>query len=433
MADSSNNGSIEGENRRKVVGFFLSGAKAQGECRHLGVEVEHYVMSDDGRAVSYDPHDGLPGVAGILEALSGYYPERSYGEGGQLIGLSGDEGSVTLEPAAQLELSAAPYTRVAQVEAAFSHFYRRVGDYLAPLGCHLEEHGYHPARKALELPLIPKRRYGFMNDYFAHIGSHGERMMRGSASTQVSVDYSSEEDAVRKMRVAEALSPVLAAIMDNTPVFEGAPNPVPIRRLQLWREVDGLRCGVPEGLFEDGFGFGAYADWLLSTPPIFVDRPAAAAPDGPALRAFFDEPASAAYADAPMSKADVEHLVSMFWPDVRLKRFVEIRPADSVALPQVLGYTALVKGIFYSPASLSAVEDAAGVEGGRWPIGPADVDAAIRSVQEHGFSGSVYGTPLREWERLVFGCARASLDAEEAAYLDALEEFAGDKPWKALS
>lgn len=428
-SEGSRGDSLVELNRKKVIDFFRSGSKPREQCTHLGVEVEHFVMGPSDTPVYYEPHDGLPGVRQILEHLRIYYPEPSYSASGALIGLLGEEGSVTLEPAAQLELSCAPYSSVADIEKAFNHFYQHVDEFLAPSGCRLVARGYHPTARAFDLPLIPKRRYGYMNDYFAHIHSHGERMMRGSASTQVSVDFFSEADAVRKMRVAAALSPVLAAIMDNTHVFEGETNQTPIRRLQLWREVDGRRCGTPKGLFNDGFGFASYADWLLATPPIFVDRPAASDPKGPDMRGFYEEPAAEAYADAPMSKSDVEHLISMFWPDVRLKRFVEVRPADSVPLPLVLGYTALIKGLFYSEDSLGSIERDLGVSGGHWPITAEEVNEAIRSIQAAGFAATVYGRSLATWEHELFSLARAALPDDEKPYLEPLESFAHDKSW----
>lgn len=429
MPSSQEETAIREEMRRNLADYFRAGAKAPDDCVRLGVEVEHFVVTNDGRPLGYEPADGLHGVREVLEALQDAYPKTSLSETGALIGLAGPDGSVSLEPSSQLELSAAPYAKVGGVEGAFRRFYESVDVILGPWGCKLVACGYHPTRRALDLPLIPKRRYDFMNAYFAHIGSHGERMMRASASTQVSVDFSSEQDAVRKMRLAAALAPVLAAMMDNTRVFEGRPNQVPIRRLQLWREVDSLRCETPRGLFDDGYGFEAYADWLLSTPPIFVDRPAASNPHGPALRPAFDVPAYEAYADAPLSPADEEHIASMFWPDVRLKRFVEVRPADSAPLPQVLGYTALVSGIFYSEKSRRAVEEALGVSGESWPIGKVDVEEARRSIQAHGFAGRAYGIPLATWESLLFSLAREALPADEAPYLDALEAFAADKSW----
>lgn len=429
------NARITQESRQRLITYFESGAKGQGGCKRLGVELEHLVVFNDGTPMSYDGTSEHAGVRDVLTHLSRWYPQKTINEYRDLLGLLGKEGSVTLEPAAQLELSAAPYERVDDVRQAYEHFYAHTYEFLFAHDAHLEALGYHPTRRAQQLALIPKCRYDFMDAYFAHIGSHGDRMMRASASTQVSVDFADEADAVRKMRVASALAPILAAIADNTPVYEGERNGAPIRRLQLWREVDDRRCGTVPGIFEKDFGFARYADWLLSTSPIFVTRPAADNPDGPALRPFFDVVASTAYGDAPLEPRDVEHLVSMFWPDVRLKRFVEIRPADSLPLPQMLGYAALVKGIFYHEESLRAIEEALGVDEdaavsrGAWPLNVQDVGDAIAQIQTFGFDATVYGLTLTEWEQMLFSLARHALDAREATYLDSLEEFASQKPW----
>ena len=136
-----------------------------------------------------------------------------------------------------------------------------------------------------------------------------------------------------------------------------------------------------------------------------------------------------------MARDDVEHLTSMFWPDVRLKLFVEIRPADSLPEECILGYTALVKGLFYSDASLDAVEGELGVNSlaaetrAAWPLSARDVDDAICQVQMRGFAGSVYGKSLRDWEEMLFSLARANLPEGERRYLDPLEAFAQEKPW----
>ena len=294
---------------------------------------------------------------------------------------------------------------------------------------HLENWGYQPLRKAEDLSLIPKRRYDFMDAYFDHIHSHGMQMMRASASTQVSVDYADEADAVRKMRVAAALAPILAAIADNTPVFEGETNHTPIRRLALWREVDSLRCGAVPHLFESDFGFSTYARWLLKTPPIFVTRPAAGDETGDKLRGAFDVSAEEIYGDAPLERSDVEHISSMFWPDVRLKQFVEVRPADCIPPEDIPGYVALIKGIFYSENSLSGIEEFVGVHDGEWPLSTEIVTDAIKQVQTFGFDGKVYGHTLAAWEEKVFSLARTALPEDERGYLDALEAFAADKPF----
>jgi glutamate--cysteine ligase len=379
-------------------------------------------------------HDGKLGVSDVLEFLKPHYSAKEHREEGVLLGLEAHDGSVTLEPAAQLEISIAPYRSIRSAQQAYERFHAIVDPFLASRGAQILHCGYHPTRAALDLELIPKRRYDYMNDYFRFIGSHGEQMMRASASMQVSVDYVSEDDAVRKMRIAQAMAPILAAICDYTTMFEGEPNSTPIRRFELWREVDGLRCGVVPGIFKEGFGFEAYTDWLLRTPPIFVTRPATDNPEGPTLRAAYETPAQEVYADAPMSQADVEHLLSMFWPDVRLKRFVEIRPADSNPESQASGYTALVKGLFYSEASLAAVEQELGApQGGQgrpaWPLTEEDVENAGLAIRSQGFEGLVYGKVLREWEELLFALADSALPEDERPFLGPLREFAANKPW----
>ena len=419
------------ENRGKLVAYFESGITRDEGPQHLGVEVEHFIVADGTlEPVCYEPHDGLPGVRDVLAYLEQFYPDATYNPKGDLLGLANETGSVTLEPAAQLEISLAPYSHISDIEASYAAFHNHVTSYLEGLGCHIAAYGYHPSAKALDLPLIPKSRYRFMNEHFSRIGTHGERMMRTSASTQVSIDYYSEADAVRKLRVATAIGPVLAFVCDNLPVFEGRPNTAPLTRLNLWREVDNDRCGAIPGVFQEGFGFGAYADWLLRTSPIFVTRPDASDPDGPSLRPVGDTPAAEAYSDAPMTQADVEHLISMFWPDVRLKRFVEIRQADSMPAPQVCGYAALIKGLFYSEGSLASIERLIGVDDGIWPLDDSSVNRAISAIRADGGKAEVYGTPLTTWVDTLFQLAGDALDAQageagasESRYLAALREW----------
>jgi glutamate--cysteine ligase len=423
------------ENKQRLVSFFRSGTKGAADSGRLGVEVEHFVLAEDGSPISYEPTQRNVGIRNVLDHLTKWYPEQTFNSYRDLLGLLGTDGSITLEPAAQLELSAAPYRHVSEVAQAYQDFLHRVNSFLQLHDAHVETWGYHPTRRAQELALIPKRRYEFMDNYFMLIGSHGDRMMRASASTQVSVDFVSEADAVRKMRVASALSPILAAIADNTHVFEAEPNHVPVRRLALWREVDNARCGTIPRVFEEGFGFDTYAEWLLATSPIFVTRPAADDPAGPKLRPFYTQPAAEAYSDAPLSGGDVEHLVSMFWPDVRLKRFVEVRPADCLPYQQILGYTALIKGLFYSATSLRSIEEELGVDAraaetrGAWGLSSEDVSEAIANVQKHGLGGIVYGHDLASWESKLFTLARAALPENERLYLDPLQDFARDKSW----
>ena len=415
---------MQEENRQRLITYFESGIKPAGYPPTLGLELEHFAVTNDGAPVTYG---GQPGIRELLHALvvSGAYPHALTTPEGQLIGAAGTDGVVSLEPAAQVEISLAPFDRIDDIAAAYQRFRAAVDPELAREGAHLVASGYHPTRRARELALIPKDRYRFMDAYFDQLGTQGLRMMRATASTQVSVNYSSEADAVRKLRVASALAPVLAALTNNTQVFEGAPAQAPITRLAVWRDVDPARCGQIPGLFEPGFGFGAYADWLLGLSPIFITRPAADDPTGPTLRSFPATPAREAYADAPMTTDDIEHLISMVWPDVRLKRYVEIRPADSLPAPQAMGYTALIKGLMYSDDSLDLVEKTLGVVDNRWPLGPEATDYAIAAIRRDGDQALVHGVPLTRWYDLLLDASAAALSSEECPYLDALRTALG--------
>ena len=281
--------SYEQENKQALVAYFNEGAKGDKPLGALGVEVEHFVVTAEGEhPVSYAGGEGEFGVRDVLAHLADTYPRHTHGLEGDLIGLASDEASITLEPAAQLEISIAPYLSIGQILRVYSEFRSKVDPFLAEHGCKLVTSGYHPTARALELTLIPKQRYRFMNNYFMEIGTHGERMMRASASTQVSVDYRDEADAIRKMRIAQALAPIFASVTDNTAVFEAEPAPR-LARFALWRNVDNDRCGSVPGLFSEGYGFADYADWILRTCPIFVTRPSADDPAGPNLRAVYGQ------------------------------------------------------------------------------------------------------------------------------------------------
>lgn len=420
--------SYERENRQAMISYFEQGSKGSALRPLLGVEVEHFVVYKDTlRAVPYDAGSAGGGVRDVLTYLSQFYPQKMYGIEGDLIGLSSSRASLTLEPAAQLEISIAPFSSIETIVSVYCEFRAQVDPFLDEHGCMLVTQGYHPFERALDLPLIPKQRYRFMDAYFRDKGTHGERMMRASASTQVSVDYADEADAVRKMRIAQALTPLFAYMTDNVTRFEGEVPKQPLSRLAMWRDVDNDRCGSVPGIFDEGFGFGAYADWLLRTCPIFVTRASADDPEGAALREVAGRTAASVYADAPMSQDDIEHLLSMFWPDVRLKRFVEIRPADALPVRAMAGYAALIKGIFYSPKALDRIEDALGVVGDKWPLDDGSTDRAAQAIREQGLQANVYGSSLQEWKALVFDLARETLTAQESSHLDEFEQWMSER------
>lgn len=405
------------DNRQLIVDYLQAGCKGR-DLGLVGVEIEQFLMDEDGERVLYREKHGRLDTATILEKLSEFYPNVQRSAEGDIMGCSRAAASITIEPACQLELSISPLASIAAVEAEYKNFAFRVGQILKPADYSLEPYGYDPHGKAADCQIIPKPRYRYMDAYFAQLpGMHAERMMRGSASLQVSIDFADERDAVRKMRIATLLGPVFSFLTDNVPVFEGEPNVQPMRRMQIWRQVDPARCGVVPGLFDEGFGFAAYADWLLATPPIFDARQQEHA-TGSAL-------ASEVYAGAAMTQDDVEHVLGMVWPDVRLKRYVEIRQGDSLPLAPALGYVALLKGLFYSDTNLEIMEHALGVgPDGSWKYGAADVEASIAAIAADNWDAKVCGKTVAEWVDLLFQLAPDGLGTE-VSYLEGLKDYKG--------
>lgn len=393
-------------NIEAIAEYFESGCTpAQGA---VGIELEHTVVHDDLAPVTYsEPY----GVQWILRQLQEEYPQATLDAQGDLLGVARPREAVTLEPAAQLELSAGPFTSLADAETTFQAFERTLESVLGPQGERALAIGYHPTAKAESMELIPKRRYRFMNLYLGNIGAYGLCMMRGSASTQVSIDYSSPADCLRKLRIAYALVPLLSLLCDNAPVFEGAPRTHKLVRTQIWRHCDPDRCGLVPGVMEDGFSFRDYAEYIL-------DAPAILAPCAKEEWCYTERTFGEIYAERTMTRAEVEHAVSMFFNDVRLKTYIEIRPADAMPVPYVIAYAALVKGLFYRAENLDAL-DALFAQ-----VSEADVEQAKTALMAQGYHATVYGRSVAELMDSVVSLAEGGLDAEECPYLRPLADLA---------
>ena len=315
--------------------------------------------------------------------------------------------AVTLEPAAQLELSAGPFSRLADARECFDAFERTLEEVLEPAGARVLTLGYHPSARAADMELIPKRRYRFMDLYFHGKGAFGTCMMRGSASTQVSIDYSSVPDCLRKLRLAFGLAPLFSLICDNSPVFEGAPRTHELVRTEIWQRCDPDRCGVVPGVMDPGFSLRSYAAYLL-------DAPAILAPCKKEQWCYSERTFGELYAERTMTRAEIEHAASMFFTDVRLKTYIEIRPADALPVPYAIAYAALVKGLFYHPGNLDALDALlADVRAG-------DIDEAKAALMAKGYRAEAYGRPAAAWADDLVALARAGLAEDERAFLDPL-------------
>lgn len=384
-----------------IAAYLASGCKKTSKC--VGIELEHILVDGTGDPISYSqPH----GVREILQTLTEHYPETTM-HGEDLLGVARPGMAVTIEPAAQLELSAGPFATLEEAKRAFIEFEQHVADALEPIDGRALAIGYDPVNIAVNKELIPKDRYAFMNEYLSAISPYGPRMMRGSAATQISIDFADEEDCVRKMRVASVLAPLFALMCDNSPFFEGTRRPHPLMRTEIWKYCDPDRCNTVPGLFNAGFGFEAYAEYILDTPAIVVmDEEGEARYD---TRTFGE-----IYADTPMTRENVEHALSMVFPDVRMKTYVEIRPADAMPISYALSYAALIKGLFYSKANLDTLSHSCEdlLEGDIWD--------AKEALMTHGYDATVYGRPAAEVCEDLLVLAKKGLPGAEWHYLTPL-------------
>lgn len=409
MTGISENMNYYEENLNRLIRHFQRGCKM--DCfQKLGLEVEHFIVDKTtGKSVSYD---GERGVEAILGELMAQYPHAYY-EGEHLLGLYNSDYSLSLEPAAQLEISINPRGEISHIREIYRHFTKQITPVLDTYGYRLVTRGYQPASRVQELSLIPKKRYACMDDYFKTSGNRGIHMMRGTASTQISIDYFSEEDCVRKMRAAYILGPAIKLLTDCTPVFEGCPAEGYLMRTAVWRGVDPARCGICPGVFSENFGFRSYGEYLMHLPLIFV-------PDAGGKDSYVrNRTAADLWSGEAISPEMAEHILSMTFLDVRLKHYLELRAADSMPFSHVCAYLALVKGIFFQEDSLARILAA--------PVGEREILAAENSLMERGFSGEIYGMPAAEYCRMVVRTAKSHLRPDEQALLYPMEEMIEEK------
>ena len=390
-----------------LVSFFESGIKPSDAQGKLGIELEQIIVDGDGLPVSYSQDHG---VAWLLNELSETYPEKTTDAEGDLLGLARPGEAVTIEPAAQLELSAGPFADLLKAREVFGNFQNEVNEALKPFGKQMVATGYHPTSPARDLELIPKQRYEFMNRYLSAADCYGPCMMRGSASTQVSIDYTSVEDCLRKMRIAYALVPLLSLMCDNSPVFEGEPRKHKLVRTDIWRHVDNDRCGLVPGVFDDGFTLRNYAAFVLDCPAIVM-------PSENGGWEYSTDTFGEIYAQRAMSQSDIEHAVSMQFPDIRLKTYIEIRPADSMPIPYVIAYAALIKGLFYNEESLLKLEALFA------DVTETAYDTAKNNLMENGYDATVYGKPAASLCDTIMEIASSALDSADRSLMQPLADL----------
>jgi glutamate--cysteine ligase len=332
-----------------LVAYFRSGAKPPAEFK-IGIEQEKIAVTEDGRAV---PYDGPRGISEILARLErrGFTATR---EDGHTIALAREGDRITLEPGGQLELSGGAVATAADCRVALDAHVREVAGIARDLGIRFIGVGARPFGVLDDIEWLPKRRYAVMRTFFPSFGRESRlahSMMKLTATVQANFDYQSEADAVDKIRTAYGITSIVTALFAASPIVEGRPSPFQSYRAAIWLETDANRCGLLPFVFQPDFSFIDYVEWALDVPMFFVKR------DGvyhPALGMPFRHFLSEGWQGQSATLDDWEVHLSTLFPEVRLKRYVEVRGADAGPMPMARALGALWRGILEDPAARAA-------------------------------------------------------------------------------
>jgi glutamate--cysteine ligase len=411
------------ERREDLLAPFVKGEKPKPDWR-IGTEHEKFVYRlSDRRAPSYDEPGGIRDLLlGLTE-----FGWRAVEEGGNVIALSGPDGTVSLEPAGQLELSGAPLEHLHQTCAEAGRHLEQVKAVGDGLGLGFLGLGMWPDKRREDLPIMPKGRYGIMLRHMPRVGSLGLDMMLRTCTIQVNLDYSSEADMARKFRVGLALQPLATALFASSPFTEGKPNGFLSYRSHIWSDTDPARTGMLPFVFEDGFGYERYVDYALDVPMYFVFRDGRyidAA--GLSFRDFLDGRLAVLPGEKPLLSDWTDHLSTAF-PEVRLKSFLEMRGADGGRWSRICALPALWVGLLYDQSALDAAWD----EVKHWTLEERQTlrDAVPRLALDAPVPG---GGTLGELGDRVLAIAEGGLNARaahnaagdnESGFLDTLREI----------
>jgi len=336
---------------RQLTAYLASGCKPPKAWR-IGTEHEKFAYRlDDLRPLDYE---GKRGVARMLDKLQ-RFGWRPITEHGHVIALHRDDGSsITLEPAGQLELSGAPLATIHETCKEVGTHLQQVKVVAAEMGIGFLGSGYQPKWPRAQMPLMPKDRYKIMAAYMPKKGTMGLDMMQSTCTVQVNLDFDSEATMVKMFRVSMALQPIATALFANSPFKDGQPSGYLSYRSHIWTDTDADRCGNLPFVFEDGFGFERYVDYMLDVPMYFVYRDGEYIDaSGQSFRDFMNGKLPALPGQYPTVTDWENHLTTAF-PEVRLKKFLEMRGTDGGPWSRLCALPALWVGILYDPTALDA-------------------------------------------------------------------------------
>jgi len=418
------------ESRADLIEAMARGCKPQDEWR-IGTEHEKHVFhSDPLRPVTYEGPDGIRALLEGVQKETGWH---FFYDGDNPIGMRNDEiaGGISLEPGGQFELSGAPQRDLHGTAAEMAEHMRVAKKIGEPLDIHFLGLGVTPLWSVEEIPSMPKSRYAIMAPYMNKVGTLGTSMMFRSATVQTNVDFSSEADMVKKLRVSIALQPIVTALFANSPFVDGKESGYLSYRSHIWLNTDGARTGMLPFIFEEGFGFERYADYALDVPMYFVIRDARYVNvAGENFRAFLKGELPQLPGEKPTIRDWENHLSTLF-PEVRLKQFLEMRGADMGDEASVTALSALWTGLLYDDVALETA----------WEL-VAEWDEHVMHVLREEVPETALFTPwpadvlrfgdVKDAAREIVGIASAGLarrgvlndkGEDESIYLAPLEEI----------
>jgi glutamate--cysteine ligase len=341
------------ESRDDLIRHLAEGSKPKSDWR-IGTEHEKFVY--DLKTMKPVGYEGKTGIRALLEGMRRFGWEPVL-EGDYIIGLAQNGASISLEPGGQFELSGAPLRTVHETCSEVNTHQEQVRELADGMGVGVLGLGYAPSWRLDEVPQMPKGRYDIMRNYMPKVGGYGLEMMFRTCTVQVNLDFSSEADMVKKFRVGLALQPVATALFANSPFREGRPNGFLSYRSQIWTDVDNARSGMLPFVFESGFGFEQYVDYALDVPMYFVYRQGKYIDvAGKSFRDFLAGRIPELKGITPTMADWADHLTTIF-PEVRLKKFLEMRGADGGSWRRICGLPALWVGLYYDQAALDAAWD----------------------------------------------------------------------------
>jgi glutamate--cysteine ligase len=420
---------------QQMAQYLAVGCKPRDQFR-IGTEHEKFGFRHaDLKAPPYLPTDGQPGCIRDLLAGLARFGGAPILDSDNAIGLKQGAASVSLEPAGQLELSGAPVETLHETRQELETHFAHVRSACDGLDMGFAALGFHPIATRAAMPWMPKGRYAIMRRYMPLVGSMGLDMMTRTCTVQVNLDFASEEDMRRKLRVSLLLQPLATALFANSPFTEGKPNGFVSYRAHVWTDTDNQRAGIPKVMFEDGFGFERYAQWLTDSVPMYFVYRNGGYLDvaGQSFSAYIAERVPA-LAGTTATMGDFADHVTTAFTDVRLKRFLEMRGADAGRADMMLAQSALWVGLLYDDAALAAAE--ALVRGAGWQ----DAITARAAVPRLGLDAPWRGGVLRDILPSVVTIAadglrgrsmRDSTGTDESAYLDPLQAIASGAPTQA--